>query len=370
MSAADRTFEVACDLARLAQSGALREREQEVAERSIRQLVDPLRMVIFGSNPDLAISILNLVLGKRVMPRALGNVPIQFNHSDEAFAEIQFQDGEAKRIPVSQLEDALGDNVTKIKIGSDRPVLKKVSIRVLPSLYPNAGLNEADKIISKSDFAIWLAGDLTPQLQDSWERASDQIKAHSYLIGQSASEIAKWGGLDQEFVEHLTVNAEAALTAKNQKGGADKQAFQAAGGMDFVRLIKSEIALLEKSALDTADVLLLRYSAVNKAEKLETNLDAPAETNAHTVPDEAPGSDFDAAPRGGRVSKRPLSSVTTRPRSVPSSKVAKGSGVISRPSPATRTPEPALQKRPLGSHLAPERKKKSRPPATPWSLGL
>jgi|GEM_PF-3631593 hypothetical protein len=405
MTAEDRSIAAATDLARLVETGVLKGRELRAAERSMRHLRDPLRLLIFGTDTQMAVSLMNLVLGERIVPHIIRGVQIQFIFSEETFAELEFRDGEKKSISITQFSEMLNENPSKIKIGTNLPVLNKISILMLANADAHKLSTEAGRMTDRSDFMVWLAGDLPGPVRETWTHLPQNLKDHSYLVHDTPELPADWDVLASDFVDILRVDAEAALTAKASKGGANKDAFRAAGGMDFVRVVKSEISMLEKSALDAADVLLLRHASVLEQqitdpidEILET--DAPdvatrpfseplvpetVEPQIATAPtDQTAPEEYVQMPskalRSLRLtsqqlaermgSHRPMSTVATRLRSVPASKVKKTSRVVSKPSPLARSAEGAVPKRPLGADMATSRRKKSRPNATPWSLGL
>ena len=81
------------------------------------------------------------------------------------------------------------------------------------------------------------------------------------MFGRISGSIPRpWSSIENEFAGVLRVAPRRALKAKIGPDGPDKEAFRQVGGIDFVRTIKNEIDILLQSAVDTAEVLLMRHA--------------------------------------------------------------------------------------------------------------
>jgi hypothetical protein len=365
MSDDNSALETSLRLKHLIEDVELSRSDKALAERCMRRLAQPLRLTVFGTDPRHAISLINLMIGQPVVSPSIPRARIQFLYGETAHARLQFRDGSQTRLEGSEFRRLFDDNPSRVRIYVDLPVLKKLSILVASESNPVALCEDSDKTLPPADIALWSGAELSSEMVEVWNSIPDRLRDHSYLVLSPDMDMSSWKSIAQEFVEIMRVDPLRAQEAKEAKGGVDKEAFREAGGGKIVKTIKREIDLLTQSAFDAAEVLLLRY-----ADQLPT-VSAPA------TPE--PGPEADAPePEPNRVPTRVMREQVF---SVPLGKLASRSRLVGYEEPKQqpkRTVSMAIKNMPknparpvskTGSKPRPK-SRRSRPGATPWSLGL
>lgn len=332
---------VARRLSRLLASKKLDKSEVAAASLCLRRLNQPLRAVIFGTYPMHAISLLNLMVGKPILPPRRRTARVQLSHSaNKTFADAQLSDGTVRRLTEEQFGKMFAESPARVKVCADLPVLSKVAFLLASDADSERLCLNDGKAILFADFVIWAGGEMTESLASTWEQMPDQIRSHSHLVLPQSMDLDSWDPIRNEFVSALQVDAAQALEAKSRVAGPDREAFEASGGMAFVSEIKREIGTLRQSALDLAQLLLIRHGADNdefavvEKEPIPRNTQSP---NAGAISTPAPASDVEETPveYSPKPSERPKSNIVRLERSEPE-----------------KCAEPAERR------------------ATPWSLGL
>ncbi len=382
MSEDNRVKQAAHRLSDLIERAELSQPDKALAERCMLRLAQPLRLTVFGTDTKHAISLINLMIGQPVVSPSISRARIQFLHGDVAHARLQFHDGTQKRIEGSEFRRLFDSNPSRVRIYIDRPVLKKLSILVSAEKNLTSLCADVDKTFPPADIAMWAGGELSEPLIEAWENMPDRLRDHSYLVLSPEMDFANWKEIAQEFVEVMRVDALAAIDAKQAPGGVDKVAFKDSGGAQLVRTVKKEIDLLVQSALDASEVLFLRYADQMKpATPLETDSAKSDETAAPLVLEDTPQDTQDTEAIIDRVLSVP---VRERVCSVPLGKLASRSRLLNspaaknQPKQTQRSVSTAIKNMPKNvsrtvSKTAPKprpRSRRSRPAATPWSLGL
>ncbi|MEM7718521.1 MAG: hypothetical protein AAF222_04900 [Pseudomonadota bacterium] len=369
MSDDSQTLETAKRLKRLIDHVDISRADKVLADRCMRRLTQPLRLTVFGTDPGHAISLINLMVGQPVVSPSISRARIQLVHGDVAHARLQFRDGTQKRIEGAEFRHLFDENPTRVRIAIDLPVLKKLSILVAAEENPKSLCEDFDKTVPVADISLWSGATLSPQIAAAWESAPDRLRDHSYLVLSPEMEFANWKEIAQEFVEVIRVDPRAAQAAKDHPDGVDKVAFKETGGAHIVKTIKKEIDILQQSALDASEVLILRY--LDDLEKLEARKrkgsGAPV-TEARKAPPAAQPA-AKAPPAREQVYSVPLGKLASRSRLVnsPAAKVQ-----AAKP---PRTVSMAIKNMPkTPSRPSPKvvriRSRKSGQAPTPWSLGL
>lgn len=374
MSEDNRAKHAADRLKLLIEQADLSRTDKALAERCWRRLAQPLRLTVFGTDTKHAVSLINLMIGQPVVSPSISRARIQFLHGETAHARLQFRDGTQRRIEGSEFRHLFDDNPSRVRIYIDLPVLKKLSMLVAAEKDPTSLCADVDKTLPPADIAMWAGAELSEPLTEAWENMPDRLRDHSYLVLSPQMNYANWKEIAQEFVEVMRVDPLAAIEAKERRGGVDKVAFKDSGGAQLVRTVKKEIDLLVQSALDASEVLFLRY-----ADQLEP--EDSAEPRGEGDGARAPVETQDTEAIIDRVLSVPL---REQVYSVPLGKLASRSRLLNSPAakaaakPTQRTVSMAIKNMPKNvsrtvSKSAPKprpRSRRSRPTATPWSLGL
>lgn len=378
MSEDNRAKHAADRLKVLIEQADLSRSDKALAERCWRRLAQPLRLTVFGTDTRHAVSLINLMIGQPVVSPSIPRARIQFLHGEVAHARLQFRDGTQRRIEGSEFRHLFDDNPSRVRIYVDLPVLKKLSMLVAAEQDPAALCSDVEKTLPPADIAMWAGAELSEQLIEAWENMPDRLRDHSYLVLSPKMNFANWKEIAQEFVEVMRVDPLAAIEAKQRQGGVDKDAFRESGGAQLVRTVKKEIDLLIQSALDASEVLFLRYADQLEPQGTADPVgDEGVEHDAQNPPVETQDTDaiIDrvlSVPLREQVYSVPLGKLASR------SRLLNSSAAKAPVKPTQRTVSMAIKNMPKTvsrtvSKSAPKprpRSRRSRPAATPWSLGL
>lgn len=383
--------ETALRLRRLIEKTELSRSDRHLAERCLRRIEHPLRLTLFGTDPGHAISLLNLMIGQPVVSPSVPRARVQFFHADAPHARVQYRDGSQEKIQGSDFRKLFADNPSKVRIYVDLPVLKKLSIIVAAEPDPVELCSDVEKTLPGADISIWTGGPLGDPMRRVWQELPERLRDHSYLVPSPMMDMQSWQDIAQDFVDVFCVDPRRAQEAKNHPGGVDKVTFKEAGGTQIVRTIKKEIEVLVQSALDTGEVLLARFAdQVEDQEEVPDTAALTEETDqtpeiepvqAEQAPEFEPTPEPDIETIIDRVSAVPL---RQQAYSVPLGKLASRSRLLSSTGQnesaqiTQRTVSQAMKNmpkkvsRPISKSLATRRvrSRKSRPAATPWSMGL
>ena len=320
MNEADRVNDAAKRLQYLVSTGELNDDDAATAMLCYRRLLHPLRLAIFGTNPKHALQLLNLLAGQALVPPFLGQVHVHVVYSEQPYAEIQFGNGNNKRIEGNDFREIFVDNPVRAKLGVPVPLLQKVAFLVTANPDSAELCIGAARALSPCDIVIWAGEELDERMADTWFNMPRKIQDHSYLVLSQSSDDSSWASVRDEFVNVHMVDARAAQAAKSKKGGVDKAAFRNSGGAAIVKDIKREIEHLRVSAFDGAEFILTRHNvpeasdlpefeppkfaleskAKSRPRRISVPLDVKFETSANT-PDRPDAEVVKITPR--RVSK-------------------------------------------------------------------
>ncbi len=382
MSDEQTVIDTALKLQRLLEDAEFPKQDRFLAEQCLRRLAQPLRLTVFGTDPKHAISLVNLMIGQSVISPSIERARIQFLYSDTPHAKLQYRDGSTKRIEGQDFRRLFDDSPSRVRIYVNLPVLKKVSFFLATEKDAKRLCSDVDKILPPSDISLWTGDDLTIPLLEAWRNMPDRLRDHSYLVLSPKMDMESWKSVAQEFVEIMRVDPRRAQDAKEDPNGVDKAEFKAAGGATIVKIIKREIEVLTQSSLDASEVLFARYDSLldepEAAPEPQAEPQAPArETVAEEDPLERPADLTDEII--DRIVSRPTREAVY---SVPLGKLASRSRLLGTPTQqpkiTARTVSMAIKNMPKTtarpvSKAGPKprvRSRRSRPNATPWSLGL
>ena len=384
--------------------------DSRLARQCIRRLEKPLRLILLGTDAHHAMQLLSLLSGVS-MPVANGDFTrIQAVHSESQFAEVEVSDGTTHRIEPGSWDNIFDLNPVRVKFGLNTPALTKISVMVATDFDPDALAVDLEKSLPASDIALFAGGEVNDQILSMCRDMPVRLKDHSYLVLSPDMDAGAWGPVIGDFADAISVDPSEALAAKACDGGVDKEAFREAGGMALVKIIKREIEVLRQSALDAAELLLLRLEAETSDDQVQDTDDfffGEDEEHELTPPAAGDGEKVVSASGVFSISTEIPSSVANdivqptaevvsfpdgasarnsdfgdgqmgdhetmlRRRSTPGSKTNSGR-VKSRPVSRNVQSKPvkvqsrgAVPKKSRGSSRA----NKQRPAATPWSMGL
>lgn len=262
--ASDNT--IAHRLVALIDSGRLSPDDVEIGHQCVRRLTQPLRLIVLGSDVGHAVGLLNLMSGYPIGAPRGDRVRIQCVQATKAFATADYGDGGSRTFARESFGDLFAEAPVRVKLGLDTPALKRLSLMVAAEADTEKMCQAMEQTLMASDVAIFAGSEASPPMISLWSRMPERLKDHSYLALAPGMPSESWRSIHDGFTDVLTIDTKAALAAKSQHGGVDKEAFRAAGGAALVKAIKRELEVLAQSAMDATDVLLSRYGSEGPVE--------------------------------------------------------------------------------------------------------
>lgn len=238
----------------------LEDEDVSLAAQALRLLEQPLRMVVFGTDPKHAISLVNLMVGESLIPSNLPVANIRLKHDTEPHAKIQRQDGEKQLIRGAEFSTVFEGKPAKTQICVDLPVLKKISVLLVAQNDAMALHGDLERWLSSADIVLWAGGEPSMPVMELWRSMHEQLRSHSYLVLSPNADPEAWRDFAPEFADLLYVDPRRAHAAKTRKGGVDKAAFKDAGGTVLVKTIKKEIDQNVQFGIDAAELLFARHA--------------------------------------------------------------------------------------------------------------
>ena len=376
-------------LAQALKSGRLTSNSEEIAGQCLKRLESPLRLTVLGTNAKFVNQLLNLLVGARVVDPNAGHVTMQVLHNERPAAVAIYADESRKTFKDEDIVLAFDGTPSRVRVGYDLPSLKKVSfLRV--SADDTAGLAKSIRwSVMPSDVVLWTGTTFNDLDAKMWAALPQRIRDHSYLVqpldGVASAETLR----DSGFVDLLRIDPRAASAARERPGGVDKTSFKNAGGTALVRAVKKEIEISAQSALDAAQVILMRNAKQleDLPEPTEEELEATSKPPENSF--DTPAEDLPEPPAVAPVEEQPaLRVVASAERVVVPSRPSIEKQPVAVETPEQETdaetnqPDPVVlqalnrvRTRQLNAEKARAAQKadalaKQRQSATPWSLGL
>ncbi len=309
----------------------LEDEDVSLAAQALRLLEQPLRMVVFGTDPKHAISLVNLMIGQALIPSNLPVANIRLKHSEEPHAKIQHQDGEKQLIQGDDFSAAFDGEPAKTQICVDLPVLKKSSILLVSQNDAVALHEDLERWLSAADIVLWAGGEPSLPIMELWRSMHEQLRSHSYLVLSQSADPEGWNDFASGFADVLHVDPRRAHAAKTRKDGVDKAAFKDAGGTQIVKTIKKEIELNVQFGVDAAEILFARHAdahgQANLASPPSSAEDGQKQASPKPAPSNAANPDADSELEMAEERAKAIERVLTRSSreqkySVPLGKVA------------------------------------------------
>lgn len=282
---------------------------QRAATRLIDRLSSPVRVTLLGPPGAGKSTLRNVLAGAAVIPAGAGlpTTTLRFGEPGKIVATL----GNRTKKEITGLDfDALQVlSPAYAEISTPLAVLKKVSLLEVVTDGSPADLMAAAKWAAKrTDIAIWVTTDFSPQEQALWERVPDEVKDHGYLVLNQTDRLSPNDRADyntrlehiaaQEFHSFFPTAALQALGAIERNGAEEVEAFRASGCDELIAALMRHVDLGTQADIDSALMFLSRYdaSAPKPATPVAASLDAPDAPNDGDSPAKEAAEPTDASP--------------------------------------------------------------------------
>ncbi|MFP7675477.1 hypothetical protein ACG74X_19175 [Marivita sp. S0852] len=318
MSSRDVVQESQDNLIQALDSGVLSDALAAQGREILANMQQVLRLSVLGL-PDAGKStLMNLLLGKNVIPDGLYLPTLSFQYGETPQAKCTMPNGDIEVLDDIDLNAIAKRQPVFVDLSLPLPALRKLSMMEVVVGSDLAEQQRAVKWATKrTDIALWCTQYCDPVEETLWTLLPDHLLDHSFLMLTKTDELAANGTLSEysdraqtlgseTFYKTLPIDTLAAVNARHADGTVDKQALRASGGMALISAILREVEIGQRAAADAADIFLRQIDFDPEtwapAKDIAPNLPAqdatedtaaPPETAPKTVPSEAAPTDPD-----------------------------------------------------------------------------
>ena len=300
--------ETAKELGGILSDGRIPDHLRPSAEALISRLTKPVRVTVFGFPGSGKSTLVNLLLGSRVLNDGDRLPTVRIAWGDAPKSRCTMADGSTAEFPHFDTGEIAAQAPIFVEAELPLPALGKISVMEVVA-------NTADDVrralkwaASRTDIALWCTQKFNSPEQALWSAASDDMKDHGFLVVTKADEMVAKGVLDgtlaavqergaEEFNRVFPIATLDAIAARRQDGSIDKDQLTRSGGRALIAAILREVELGQQAARDQADILLQQFGggASAPAEKAESEIveepAAEAESEAAAVAEFAESDD-------------------------------------------------------------------------------
>ena len=269
------------ELKQAVESGLLPDAARRRAMQLLGRLDQPVRVGLLGMPGAGKSKILNLLVGKEVIPDGVNLPTVQLIYGDTEQAICTLADEDKTTLNGIDVQEIAALEPIFVELRMPLPALKKISVmEVEASSGDPEALHRASQWAAKRcDVAMWCTKGFLPAEQNVWAQMPDMIKDHGFLMLTHADHIAAAGKLDiamtavrkaagNEFNHVLSIATTDALASRKPDGSVDKDQMRASGGLALIAAVLKQVDQGRQSAVDRGDILL-HQNADALAGKLE-----------------------------------------------------------------------------------------------------
>jgi len=265
-------------------SGLLPDSEREKAENLLERLQKPVRVAILGMPAAGKSRLLNLLVGKDLIPDGVHLPTMQLSYGETETAVCTLADGSKEAFQVVDADMIAGLSPVYVELQMPLPALRKISILEVVAPDDTNAVHRASQWASKRlDVALWVTRGFTEPEQRIWATMPDLVKDHAFCMVTHADVLKSQGLFDaaigaitatasNDFAAILPIATNQALSARLADGSVDKNAMRESGGSALISAVLKQVDLGRQSAVDFGEVFLLQH-----ADLLAAPADAPVE---------------------------------------------------------------------------------------------
>lgn len=257
------------------QSGALPPEGRAIGQRLMTQLSQPTRIAVIGLAGAGKTSLVNLILGDRLMPEVEGVSVVELAHGATAQVQLTLADGTLRAGAGMVDPAALPPGVVRIRQELPDPRLTEWSFLEI-GLQPADGdqAQLLDWMAKRSDIGIWCSQQFDDRERALWATVPDHLKDHSFLALTRADRLYMKGELAERIArlqpvvadEFLALYPIATLQAAAARRSDEEAAlWQSSGGKALLEGLRQQVEQGRMADLDHAWMLLERYRVPDAA---------------------------------------------------------------------------------------------------------
>ena len=261
--------------AQLKQAIASERLPDDVQERAIQlkdRLETPIRMVVMGRPGSGKSSIVNLLIGREVLPDDIELPTTHVTHGRKPHTIVTLADGSKRRLQTVNAYDIAEIKPVFVELHMQLPALERISLLEVVTPNNTAALQKASQWAAKrTELAIWCTEAFDKNEQAIWAQMPDVLKDHAFLMLTKADQLTAKGTLNQildatralvshEFSDILPISILDAIAARDLDGSVDKDRMRSSGGLALISAVRKQVDQGRQSFVDLADFLLHQHA--------------------------------------------------------------------------------------------------------------
>ncbi len=243
------------------------------AAHLLQRLSSPVRVTLIGGPGSGKSELVNMLLGRRVLPHAsdLPTTEVHWGETEEI--EVTSADGSKHHVDGLDFDAVRALSPVLLQVRIPQPILKKISIlEVVTSGDPDELTAAVDWAIRRTDITLWCSLAFDEVERALWLRVPDALKDHAFLVLTKADVLSSQNLLASRIADLETVVSEefhslfAVATLQGIKAQADfpqldEAMFHGSGGGALTSEILRHAERGRRADLDSAHLFLARYQA-------------------------------------------------------------------------------------------------------------
>ena len=273
MSAVAAMDDVAIRLQQALQTGGLPPEGRSIGQRLMTQLNQPTRVAAIGLAGSGKTSLVNMLLGARLMPDLDGPASVELVFGETARVQFVLPGGTVR--VCAGLADPAAIPADAVRVCQELPDPRLNAWSFLEVSVSHAGQGQAallEWMTQRTDIAIWCSQGFDDRERKLWSQVPDHLKDHSFLAltradrlmmkDELATRIAQLEPIvADEFLGLYPVATLQAAAARKAGASPNDALWQSSGAKALVAAIKAQVDQARMASLDHAYVLLERYKA-------------------------------------------------------------------------------------------------------------
>ncbi|MCV2877725.1 hypothetical protein OE699_02575 [Sedimentimonas flavescens] len=273
--------QIATQLQRALDRGALPPEGQSIGQRLLTHLNSPTRIAVIGHPGSGKSSLVNMLLGEQLMPD-LGRVAaLELWYGPAPRALFELPDGSVRA--KDGLVDPAHIPAGTFRIRQELPDPRLRKRRFLELTLSEGGADQPallEWMAKRTDIAIWCTQQFNDLERAAWAGVPDHLKDHSFLALTMADRLHMRGELGgriaalqpvvaEEFLRLYPVATRQAIAAREAAEQTNEKLWSASGGKALFDGIQQQIDVARSADLDHVHILLDRYKVALDESKPE-----------------------------------------------------------------------------------------------------
>ena len=262
--------QIAIQLHRALESGILPAEGRAAGQKLMTQLKQPTRIAVIGFEGSGKTSLINMLLGGRLMPDFDGVTSVDLSFGDTARAQLTMDDGTIRS--KNGILEPSGIPKGTLRVSQQLPDTRLrewgfVEVSLSQSAADHGLL--LDWMAKRSDIVVWCSQKFDDRESALWANVPEHLKDHSvlaltradrlYMKGELAERIAALQPIVADEFLGLYPLATLQASAAQRSGGGNGALWQSSGGKAFYDGIRQQVDLARMADLDHAHLFLRRY---------------------------------------------------------------------------------------------------------------